>query len=424
MTIFRQPKKGLPWFPSEFKEEPYLYIEEDWTINTSQLTIYSNSEEVALFLNDKLLARQQPSKERIYEGLDHPPFIFKIEAYEPGTLTAKGISHGRVIAEQRLQTPLAPTAIRLLLDTTGRQVIADGSDILVAYAEVVDENGTRIRNSNHKIKFSVTGKASIIGDKADINANPMFTENGIAPILVRAGTEAGTIVLKAETPGLSGAQASFETQPYQADVKRQKAAPIYDFEKIRVDMGAPDQLLQFGWTPWNNEDNQVAKQSFDLLGGCTASIETVSGKGILRWLGEMNVMGKYGYVYGDGLLGIDEEGIVLRFQDLPAGRYQLKTWHHAPQPNSDHMDPNKDKLKTLRIPSIPFETTLTIQLNDALGHSTYSAHVTDGKDMHFHTAGNHDLIFESDGQKPVEVIFKGDTAKGIWLNGFELSQHY
>ncbi len=32
--------------------------------------------------------------------------------------------------------------------------------------------------------------------------------------------------------------------------------PIYDFEKIRVDMGAPDQLVQFGWTEWSSEDNK------------------------------------------------------------------------------------------------------------------------------------------------------------------------
>lgn len=424
MTIFRQPKKGLPWFPSEFKEEPYLYIEEDWKENTTQLTIYSNSQEVALFLNGQPFARQKASQERIYEGLDHPPFIFDIKKYEAGTLIAKGISNGQVITSQKLQTPQEPAAIRLLLDTLGREVIADGSDILVAYAEVVDKNGTRIRDSDHKIEFSVSSKASIIGDKVDIKANPMFTENGIAPILIRAGTEAGTIVLKAQAPGLSSSQASFTTQPFQADVKWQKAAPIYDFEKIRVDMGAPDQLLQFGWTPWNNEDNQRAKQSFELSSGCTAAVETVSGNGILRWLGEMNVMGKYGYVYGDGVLGIDEEGIILRFQDLAAGRYQLKTWHHAPQPNSDHMDPNKEKLKTLRIPSIPFETELEIQVKDATSHSKYKANVTDGKDMHFNAAGSHDLIFESDGQNPVEVIFKGATAKGIWLNGFELSQHY
>ena len=40
--------------------------------------------------------------------------------------------------------------------------------------------------------------------------------------------------------------------------------PIYDFEKVRVDMGAPDQLVQFGWTEWSSEDNKPSSLKLDL----------------------------------------------------------------------------------------------------------------------------------------------------------------
>lgn len=67
---------------------------------------------------------------------------------------------------------------------------------------MVDKNGTVIQDFKDKVKFTVQGDASVIGDKADINANPMFTEYGVAPALIRAGTTTGSIKVKATAKGL------------------------------------------------------------------------------------------------------------------------------------------------------------------------------------------------------------------------------
>jgi len=414
MTIFRYPRPDILWYPAEMKEEPYLYIKDAWKAGIKQLTIFSNGEEVELRLNGRFLDKKGPSQDSAYYGLDHPPFVFEIDQYEAGKLLATAISDGKVIAERQIQTPGSPTSIRLEVDTLGRDFVADGSDILLAYAHVIDKNGTTLEDASYVVQFEVEGNASIVGEGADIGANPMFTEYGVAPVLIKAGTQAGKIRLKAKAKGLNAAEASFYSIPYSAPL----AKPIYDFESVRVDLGAQDQLLQFDWTAWNGEDNQPSECSFEEMGAFRARIESASPIGILRWLGEMNVIGKYGYVYGDGVLGIDEAGISLSFFDLPAGSYKLTTWHHAPRSNTDSMDPNRDKLKNLKIPSIPFEGKLWVSVNN----QESSVLVTEGKSMQFEEASTHSLIFQSDGKSPVKIHFKGETDKGIWLNGFELSQ--
>ena len=108
-------------------------------------------------------------------------------------------------------------------------------------------------------------------------------------------------------------------------------------------MGAEDQLLQFDWMAWNGTDNEPSKLEINSFGGITASIDAVSSEGVLRWLGEMNVIGKFGFVYGEGVLGIDDKGIKLQLENLPEGTYKIKTYHHAPHSNTDSMDPNREK---------------------------------------------------------------------------------
>ncbi|MEM6344084.1 MAG: glycoside hydrolase family 2 TIM barrel-domain containing protein, partial [Bacteroidota bacterium] len=422
MTVFRYPRPGLMWYPSEYKEEPFVWIEEAWDPSVERLTVYSNGDEVELSVNGKVIARQGPSQDSIYAGLEHAPIIFEIDNFEAGTLTAQAFSAGVKIAETSIQTPKKAWGIRLELDTLGRDLVADGSDIVVAYAHVVDKNGTTIRDAELKVEFSVEGPASIVGDGVDINANPMFTEYGVAPVLLRAGTEAGEITLKAKAPKLKAATATLNSIAYNPDYIASRAQPIYDFAKLRVDIGSPEQLVQFGWPAWYGTAKQTQEYKSEALGGFTANISTSSEAGILRWLGEMNVIGKYGYVYGDGLIGIDDEGLVLTFRDLAAGKYKLTTWHHAPRSNSDLMDPNRAKLEKLQIHKIPFERKICLFVEGETPSENDWVELTEGKNMQFDTAATYELVFESDGVNPVKIRLKGEGNKGIWLNAFELSQ--
>ncbi|WP_068471724.1 glycoside hydrolase family 2 protein [Saccharicrinis aurantiacus] len=419
MTIFRQPKKGLLWYPSEMCEEPYLHIEEGWTPNVKELNIYSNADEIELFLNGKSFMKQKPSSDTSYIGLDHPPYLFKIDNYKKGKLKAIGYKNGNEFVTQTIQTPLKPHHLNLVLDTLNRKFEADGSDILVAYAQVLDKNGTLVRDSVGEVEFSISGPAKIYGDNANINANPMFIENGEAPVLIQADTNTGKITISAKSKGLKTAKATVISTPKENDMIIANAQPIYDFENIKVDLGANDQLIQFGWTPWNSEDNKPSSKDLDIFGGIKANIRTASNNGVIRWLGEMNVIGKYGFTYGEGVMAIDEKGLELSFTNIPKGTYKLNTIHHAPKTNSDLMDTNIDKLKSARITSMPYANKISISVNNEL-YSTVEP--TNGKNMQFDRVAESTTIFTSDGINPVTITFKdAETNKGIWLNAFTLS---
>ncbi|QVY66050.1 glycoside hydrolase family 2 TIM barrel-domain containing protein [Polaribacter sp. Q13] len=420
MTIFRNPRPNLEWYKSELVKKPFIDIEEEWTEGTKNITVYSNADEVELLLNGKKIERLKPSTDTIYDGLEHAPFHFKNLEYKPGNLVARGTFKDGKTIETYKRTAGKPYALQLKLDTVGREFKANGSDILLAYATVVDENGTVVPDTKHLIKFLVKGDASVIGDKIDINANPMFTEYGIAPALIKAGNTVGSITVTAKCKGLKSASSSVDLVSFSNNEILNKAKRIYDFKWERVDLGASDQLLQFGWNPWYGKDEADNSYKMKSFKDATVKIEKGTKSGVNRWLGEMNVIGKYGYAYGDGVIAIDNKGVNLVFENLPKGIYKLKTWHHAPRTNSDLMDPNKDKLKSLNIHKLPYEKTIVIS-SDAM-QKEQVINVTEGKEMQWELPGMSEFTFISDGKNPVSINFKGKGNKGVWLNAFELSE--
>ncbi|WP_245949465.1 glycoside hydrolase family 2 protein [Echinicola strongylocentroti] len=420
MTIFRYPRPDLHWYKAEMKEEPFIYIPQDWTAGRDSITVFSNVPEVVLYVNDKEIARKKPSQDTAFIGLHHAPFVFNDVTYEEGTLKAVAANSGGEPVFFVRRTPKKPRRIVLEVDTVGRDFTADGSDILMTYAKVVDENGTVVRDYDDKVQFSVEGDASVIGDSKDINANPMFTEYGVAPALIRAGKVPGTVTIKASAKGLESGMASVQLVPNEPDRMISQAKPIYDFTSTNVDIGANDQLVQFGWEYWLGKEEEASNYEIPGFEEATVRVTTTSGEGIIRWLGEMNVIGKYGFVYGDGLLGIDDKGIQLTFSGLPAGTYRLKTWHHAPQSNSDEMDPNKEKLKHIRILDIPHERSLTIKSDQ----SEEVVKVTEGKNMQEAQPGIATVYIKVEEGRETVVYINGHEGKGIWLNGFQLSEWF
>lgn len=422
MTIFRYPRPEYQWYKAELKEEPFLFVQNNWVPNTENITVFSNAQEVELFVNGKSLGRQKPSADTVYIGLDYPPFHFEKVSYEAGKLVAKAYFVDGKVLETIRQTPGKPYKIELRLDTLGRSFVADGTDILMVYATVVDKNGTTIPDATNLINFTLKGDATVVGDQADINANPMFTEYGVAPALIRAGKSASEIAVIASSKGLKTGNAKTKTVPASLDEVAKGALPIYDFRNERVDIGAMDQLRQFGWKYWNGADDKEVDYAFQAFDGAVASLEKGSEDGLIRWLGEMNVIGKYGFAYGDGVIAIDDKGINLVLENLPKGSYKLTTWHHAPRSNSDSMDPNKEKLKTLTVHQLPYEKEIVLSSPNLIGDKEVKATVTDGGEMQWAQPGMMRVVFESDGINPVKINFNGKEGKGIWLNAFELSE--
>ncbi len=190
MDIFRLPKFAYYFYQSQrspFENSPTLFIANYWTSNSAKaITIFSNCDEVELFLNGKSLGRQKPDTGRMCNNLIHPPFTFKV-AYQPGTIIAKGYIKGKVTATATRKTPGSPYQISLKADYSGKKPASGKSDLIFVYASVTDKNGTVIPNASNTINLVLKGGVQVVGNAV---SQP---EAGIAAFLVKTnGNNKGT----------------------------------------------------------------------------------------------------------------------------------------------------------------------------------------------------------------------------------------
>ena len=202
MDIFRLPKFAYYFYQSQRDAEqskPMLFIANYWNEATEKtVKIYSNCDQVELFLNGKSLGKQAPDTGRVNNNLKHPPFTFNCN-YQPGTLTAKGYLDGKLVSTAERRTPQDAAQLVLNVDYSGKKLVAGKNDAVFVYASIVDKNGTVIPDASQVVKLQVIGSAQILGD------SKTKAEAGIASFLLEAGARKGTLKLQATAPGLKTA---------------------------------------------------------------------------------------------------------------------------------------------------------------------------------------------------------------------------
>lgn len=227
MDVYRLPKFSYYFFRSQLdpdghvkgaNNKPMVYIANWWTPTNKpeNVVVYSNCDEVALYINGKLIKKQHPDSGpdtdygdyekggNPFDGgncthLTHPPFTFKNISWEKGEVTAVGLIMNKKVTEQTVKTPLVATRLKLIADTQGKPLVADGADVIFVHAKITDEHGTVICLDNKTtVHFSISNNGKIIGP-ATVKAR-----GGIASILIRANNEAGSITINAEVEKLKG----------------------------------------------------------------------------------------------------------------------------------------------------------------------------------------------------------------------------
>lgn len=234
---------------------PMVHIAGFWTARPSPVktVVYSNAEEVELFLNGKSVGKRKPDdgpdaphgtyssnvdpmwigqqdpaattaekdaaakknfqksgEGRIFDrgncrNLDHAPFTFVPVPYEPGELKAVAYIGGKVVATHTLRTPGKPTALRLRAATLGKPLCADGADTVFVYAEVLDAAGEIVPENKPVVQFKAEGEGRLVMPAAS-NA-----EEGIAPMMVQSSTASGIITVTATAEGLAPAVLDIHT---------------------------------------------------------------------------------------------------------------------------------------------------------------------------------------------------------------------
>lgn len=180
----------------------------DWTWpghegNTFKVEVYTNCEEVELFLDDGSLGRVSCS----HETKNKAEFAV---VYAPGYLRAIGYRAGQPVTEQTLSTVGEPVQIRLTAD---REILqADGFDLSFITVEVLDSNGFLHPNAENRISLTVDGPGKIlaVGNGNPISEEPYYgnqlkVHRGRALVVVKSLGQAGEIHLTAEAGTLRSA---------------------------------------------------------------------------------------------------------------------------------------------------------------------------------------------------------------------------
>ncbi|HUE82636.1 MAG TPA: glycoside hydrolase family 2 TIM barrel-domain containing protein, partial [Pyrinomonadaceae bacterium] len=129
----------------------------DWTPRDTSpheenVEVYSNCEEVELFLNGKSLG----SKPR---PADDAPRNWKV-AFAPGILRAVGKNNGKAVATHELQT--AGKAARVVLSVDRASITPHWDDVSYVTATVLDDAGVVVPDATDLITFKITGPGRVV----------------------------------------------------------------------------------------------------------------------------------------------------------------------------------------------------------------------------------------------------------------------
>ena len=193
------PKDTFYYYKAWWGTEPALHLFPHWNFEGREgdlipVWVYTNQEEVELFVNGKSAGSQK------VPHLGHVEWKVK---YEPGVIEARASKGGRVTLTEKRETTGPAVSIRLTADRT--EINADGEDVAVLKVEALDKEGRPVPTANNLISFKVTGEGALIGvGNGDPNCQESDKEpkrslfNGLAQVIVQATRRDGEIHVAAD----------------------------------------------------------------------------------------------------------------------------------------------------------------------------------------------------------------------------------
>ena len=207
MSIHRLPKYSYYFYQSQRDASEYspqfdsgamVFIASEWQAKSSALVrVFSNADEVELWLNGQLISKKTPSQDKYSTHLAHAPFEFDLKTFKPGQLIAKAFIKGELVAEHQVTTPEAATTVKLTLDESGKAPTAGVNDVVFVYAEFLDAQGNSVPVNGENIEFSVQGDIEIL------QTSTSLTEQGKAAVLIRIGQTLSGATIKAKASELN-----------------------------------------------------------------------------------------------------------------------------------------------------------------------------------------------------------------------------
>ncbi len=206
------PKDVYYMYQSEWTDKPVLHVFPHWNWKKGQtidVWAYTNFDEVELFLNGKSLGTKSKQGDDLH-------LMWRV-TYEPGTLKAIGKNKDGTTKEVVINTAGEPTKIQLEADRS--TIKADGQDLSFVTVNILDKEGNLVPYADNLVNFKVTEPMTIEAvdngcqtSHEPFKANYRKAFNGKCLVILRAGKNSGTAVLKAESDGLQGSSITIDAQ--------------------------------------------------------------------------------------------------------------------------------------------------------------------------------------------------------------------
>lgn len=193
LDLFLQKKGAFYQNKSHWTDEPMVHIVPHWNFEGLEgeeitVTVYTNCDELELFLNGKSLGKKQ------IEKYGHGEWNV---IYEPGTIEVKGYKDSKIVAEDKRSTTGKAVSLRL---TPLNEFEANGRDLALFNCECLDENGNVVPDASEFVSFSASAPARIIGTGSDNCDHNKVTNTGrkmyMGKILVAVKPAKGQKTLK------------------------------------------------------------------------------------------------------------------------------------------------------------------------------------------------------------------------------------
>jgi beta-galactosidase len=144
------PKDAYWYYKAQWTNEPVLHILPHWNkeglpkSDSVDVHLYTNMDEVELFLNGKSLGKKTVGK------FDVPAFRVR---YAAGKLLAKG-NKNNVKYSTLVETTDVPSELQIIPET-GTQIKNDGQDISILTIKVLDKKGRLVPTASNKLNFAI-----------------------------------------------------------------------------------------------------------------------------------------------------------------------------------------------------------------------------------------------------------------------------
>jgi beta-galactosidase len=197
------PKDYFYYYKAWWRNEPSLHLLPHWNWHGREgdeipIWVYSNLDEVELFVNGKSLGSQKVPK------LGHVEWK---AFFEPGVIEARASKDGKMVLTEKRETTGAAASLRLTADRNENN--ADGEDVAMVKAEVLDAQGRLVPVADNRITFTITGAGKLIGvGNGDPNCQESDKQprrlafHGLAQAIIQSTKSAGAIQVQAHGQGL------------------------------------------------------------------------------------------------------------------------------------------------------------------------------------------------------------------------------